>query len=43
MNESAATINARYAGVLGRFELDVAFEVAAHEQGYIVVAPASNS
>jgi molybdate transport system ATP-binding protein len=27
MNESAATISAQYAGVLGRFELDVAFEV----------------
>src|SRR5215467_12154420 len=27
MSESAATITARYAGVLGRFELDVAFEV----------------
>src|SRR5215468_9243203 len=26
MNESAATISAQYAGVLGRFELDVAFE-----------------
>ena len=27
MNQSAATISARYAGVLGSFELDVAFEV----------------
>src|SRR5262245_38657625 len=27
MNESAATISAQYAGALGRFQLDVAFEV----------------